>query len=275
MISEVNTKKPQLGFRLRNLAYWVSAKINQALRLEAKITVLCYHSISNDTWRFCTPLDDFKKQVEYLRESGYNFITAKQLDDAVTHKLELPKKSVLITFDDGYEDVMNIREYLNEQNISPLMFVLADSKNANRMEMDNQRKLLTIDQIKELQKSGWSIGSHSATHPDLGMIEAQDLENEIVKSKVMLEKVLRTSVDYIAYPKGIYNDKVVETANRAGYRLGFSMDDGLDYREASRLALPRVGVDRSHTIIEFSSIMLPVSVIMRKLLRMTPLAKLI
>jgi peptidoglycan/xylan/chitin deacetylase (PgdA/CDA1 family) len=86
-----------------------------------------------------------------------------------------------------------------------------------------EREALTIDELKDISNTPFvSIGSHTVTHPILstcGDVQAQD---EIVRSKQILESWLHTPVNHFAYPNGDYQDREIKNLQTAGYRLAFT-----------------------------------------------------
>ncbi len=131
------------------------------------------------------------------------------------------------------------------------MFVLADPANANKKVLECDRKFLTVEQIKKLKSAGWGVGCHTMTHNDLAAISGVEVEREVIEAKVKLEKDLRMEIPYIAYPLGNYTDEVKEAYSKAQYRMGLSMDDSYISRKTDLMIVPRVGVDGSHTYVEF------------------------
>jgi peptidoglycan/xylan/chitin deacetylase (PgdA/CDA1 family) len=214
-----------------------------------EVFVLCYHSINNDNWLFGVSPETFKKQMNYLSKK-YTFITLKDIEDHLHKGTPLPKPSVAITFDDAYEDVLQVKDFIKERGIRPTLFVIA-SKKPNRIELDTKRSIMTKKQILSLVKDGWQIGCHTLTHPDMNTLSETEIEKEVVLSKKQLEKALGLRISYIAYPKGRYNRRILKAAERAKYKLGMTVKDGDISLKTHYLEIPRIGVDRTHTFIEF------------------------
>ncbi|MDU6902812.1 MAG: polysaccharide deacetylase family protein [Veillonella sp.] len=69
------------------------------------VPVLNYHQINDEKHSALTlHVDQFKEQMEYLHNHGYNTITLNQLYDYLQNGSDLPEKPIVITFDDGYVD---------------------------------------------------------------------------------------------------------------------------------------------------------------------------
>jgi peptidoglycan/xylan/chitin deacetylase (PgdA/CDA1 family) len=145
-----------------------------------------------------------------------------------------------------------IAPLLAKENIPAAAFVLSDLSRANRSELENYKKLMSMQQIKLLQQIGWTIGSHSATHANL-TDKNVDLEKEVLLSKKQLERELAIPISYFAYPKGIYNKIVVQQAKKAGYSAAFSFQTGFISNKTDLFTIPRIPIDHTHTMEQFEA----------------------
>jgi peptidoglycan/xylan/chitin deacetylase (PgdA/CDA1 family) len=99
---------------------------------------------------------------------------------------------------------------------------------------------LSWDEIRELDKAGVEIGSHTVTHPILTRIKEEQLRYELRESKAQLESRLGRLVDLFCFPNGNYDKQVVCETERAGYRCSVTTDYGLNDSSTSLLRLRRV-----------------------------------
>lgn len=215
--------------------------------LRKRSTIICYHSVGTGSWRFTTNYKEFKKQIEYIAQN----YTVVPLAKFLTTK---PKYNhVAITFDDGYKDVIRYAlPVLEENNMVATMFVLGEHKRANRKELDNKLPLINFREISSLRKKGWEIGFHTDTHANLGILTDKELEKEIITSKKRLEKKLGASVRYFAYPRGIYNEKIVRYVKKAGFKAAFTIDAGvLNYK--NMYLIPRMPMEGLITKQQFEA----------------------
>lgn len=242
------------------------------LRRKNTIFILSYHSIFQDTWRFSVDPEVFKQQIVYLKER-YEFITLHDLDEYLQGKKDITKPSVILTIDDGYQDILELQSFLEANAITPTLFVLAHPEKPNWKELGSKRAFLTTSEIKSLHKKGWEIGCHSATHANLSELSQDKLHEEISQAKKDLEKELNFSLPYFAYPRGKYTTEVIHELKNANFRLGLTMDDGFISRNTPLLQIPRIGVDRTHTFGEFKASFSPTVVGLRKLIKQTPVGR--
>ncbi len=236
------------------------------LRRKNNLVILCYHSISHDGWRFSITMENFTKQIEYLKEH-FDVISLNDAKLYLKGLKKLNRPSVVITFDDGYQNVLSMADYLKKSRVTPTMFLIADADHANRRELENNLPLLTTSEIEKLRKNGWEIGSHSLTHTNFKKLSKTQITNEVRNSKKILEKKLKSKISYIAYPHGVYNKEIANEVINSGYEMGLSMDDGLLNPDSNMFALPRVGIDGSHSFIEFKATLLPSAITLRKLIK--------
>lgn len=256
----------KLLYGIRNNLYRMFYTIDRILKRKTRVIILCYHSISGGRWDFGLTLSEFKKQVNYLKDN-YSFITADDLRLFLDGKKSLPDPSVLITFDDGYADILKVREYLKSENIKPLLFILADGKNVNRKETDTRKIFLQKRDLRRLIEDGWTVGCHTATHPDLSKLTPDEIKREINHARSILRKKFKQPVYYFAYPKGYYSGGIISEVKKSGFRLGFSMDDAEIGENSDKFTLPRVGIVRSHTFREFLAVISPSVISVRKAAR--------
>jgi peptidoglycan/xylan/chitin deacetylase (PgdA/CDA1 family) len=220
------------------------------LFLPAQVSIYCYHSIDSDKWRFTVSEQSLKKQVGYLLHYSSPITTETLMNylDGNQHNL---RSGFILTFDDGYKDLLKIKDYLPSLGIRPIVFVLSEPLRANRAELETDKELLSIQDIKQLHQSGWEIGCHSATHADFKSLSTEQLNFEIKQAKQTLEDSLGIPVNFFAYPKGKYNSAIVNAVKEAGFKIAFSMDHRLVSPGIDKLSVPRVGVDNTHKFAEF------------------------
>ncbi|NJD59068.1 MAG: polysaccharide deacetylase family protein, partial [Anaerolineae bacterium] len=158
--------------------------------------ILLYHHISNDGYgnRYYVSVDDFRAQMETLRNLGYTAITITNLAEVLLNGGELPPRPVVITFDDGNLDVYeNAFPIMRELGLVGTNYIVA-----NRLEAKN---FINPDQLREMGDAGWELGSHSMDHTDL-TTDYSIANYEIRQSMLVLEEATGEPVSTFAYPYG-------------------------------------------------------------------------
>jgi peptidoglycan-N-acetylglucosamine deacetylase len=78
---------------------------------------------------------------------------------------------------------------------------------------------LSPSDIKTISES-FEVGGHTVTHPtDLKLLSSLDLLDEIEGNKFWLENIIHRPIEWFCYPKGHYNDRVIEVVKRAGFKF--------------------------------------------------------
>ncbi|GMA97301.1 polysaccharide deacetylase family protein [Pelosinus sp. IPA-1] len=212
------------------------------------VPVLNYHQINNQDHNALTLSDtEFEAQINYLQQNGYTGISPDQLADYLQFGKPLPPKPVLITFDDGYKDNYQVAyPILQKYHFPATIFLITDF-------VGNYNKYLTWDQIKEMNGNGISFEDHTTSHISLPKASDEEIRNQIVKSKEALEWRLGKKVEYLAYPGGEYDQRVIQLVKESGYRAAFTVNFGRDKVNSTLYTLNRIPIfgGGTHTFLHF------------------------
>lgn len=178
-------------------------------------------------------------QTEALRSRGYHAVTLRQVH-AYWHKgAQLPRKPVVLTFDDGYRsNYTNALPVLGRLGWPGVLFLeVADLKKKGF-------EGISPDQVRAMARGGWEIDAHTITHPDLTTVTPAQLRYEVGGSRRTIRRLAGGPVDFFAYPAGKYDDAVVAAVRRAGYSGAVTEEEGLAARDQGML-LKRIRVSGS------------------------------
>lgn len=200
------------------------------------VPILNYHEVNDELWSPLTMRTwDFEAQMKYLKDNGYRAITMDQLYDYLQNGTPLPDKPVLITFDDGYEDnYKNALPILQKYGMTATVFMIADSI--------GQPRFMTEEQLRAMEAAGITVESHTYSHKDLRQLSDDAVQQELSKSKVLLEQALHHPIEYIAFPCGFTDSRIEAYTKAAGYKLALTVQAGNAKRGADMYNLPRVAV---------------------------------
>jgi len=198
----------------------------------------------------------FERQVRWLARKGYVGIKPSDWLNWIRHGTSLPKKPILVTFDDAYADTADYAlPILRKYGFSAAVFVvterLAGTNTWDEAQGAGTLQLMTAEQIRYWARHEIEFGAHSRTHPHLRKLSAADLATEVVGSKDDLTALLGFPPVAFAYPYGEYNDTVCDLV-RGQFDLGFSVEEGLNYLSADPHLLRRAFVGPSDSLIEFA-----------------------
>ncbi|WP_446899877.1 polysaccharide deacetylase family protein [Clostridium sp. LBM24168] len=210
------------------------------------VPVLMYHSIGYEEGNeLRIPKDKFENHMEYLKNDGYTTLTMNEFYNFVVKNKPVPRKSVLITFDDGYEDnYKNAYPVLKKFGFNATIFIITSTVNKDS-------SYLNSSQLKEMSKNGIDIEGHTVNHDDLSKLDYNAQLKTLKDSKNFLEKVLNEEVSYTAYPFGHWNSSTIKAAETAGYKLAFTTESGWANKNQGIYKLHRVYMSNNHDMNEF------------------------
>ncbi len=235
-----------------NILYPKLESIYQSVILQSnlsryhEIPVLMYHRVTDEPVKgskynvFITK-DNLRNHLVFLRNQGFETVT---FGDFLQRKL--PKKPIVLTFDDGYEDMdRNLLPLLREFQMKAVVYVLGDRKHRinfwDTSKGEPEATLLSAEQIRELSESGWvEIGAHSLSHRKLTELPIVEMEKEVKESKKNLEELLDKPVHSFAYPYGDLNGEVKRAVREAGYSFGIAVGTGPTRIGADLMEIRRV-----------------------------------
>jgi peptidoglycan/xylan/chitin deacetylase (PgdA/CDA1 family) len=156
---------------------------------------------------YSLPTEKFEEQIAYLYAKGYH---ALSIDDLVRPRT-MNSKTCAITFDDGYIGNFNYAyPVLQKYGYPATLFI--STKYVSVLE-----QWMNWDQLRELASRGFSIQSHTVTHPALEELEDKDIFFELSESKKMIESEIGRDVKYLSLPFGSYNRNITRIAREVGY----------------------------------------------------------
>jgi len=102
--------------------------------------------------------------------------------------------------------------------------------------------MMTWDQVRELDRAGLVIASHTLTHPWLPDLSEDELWCELCASKEALEAQIGHGVTAVAYPYGAFDERVIRVAHGCGYTTAYSTAPGRRIADDDLWAIKRVTV---------------------------------
>ena len=232
-----------------------------------KIPVLCYHNIATSTekanypeesdWTITT--DNFKEHLDYLKNNNYKTLTMDEFYNWKIGNLNLPYKSVLITFDDGF---LSNYEYafklLKEYNMNATVFVVGsfiDSSTTNEWN-GNIKTYMTKDILENLKNEYPNIEIYSHSY-NLHYQGAINQDKEALIQDIKDFDNFYPNNDILCYPFGQYNDNIEECLKESNYKMAFRYGpDKKDYKKASRndniYEIPRLNVSHGMSVFKFA-----------------------
>lgn len=241
-----------------------------------KVSILLFHDVDAESG---------EKSFDYLKRK-YNIIDLNDYIDALyaDEKPKLPKKALIITFDDGHIRNYELLPVFKKHQIPVTIFVCASIVNTNRhfwfkfssqddvksglkqksnTERLHDLSLLGFEQTKEYaelqalqmhhieqMKDFVNFQSHTCFHPILPKCADKEAWIEINRSKEILENEYAFKINAISYPNGDYADRDIRFSRQSGYKCGISCDLGFNDLKTDPFRLKRFGVNDTGNINE-------------------------
>ncbi len=228
------------------------------------IKVLMYHRIVHrrELCRShpvtCVHVDQFARQMKLLDRWGFTTITIQDYLLFLRSELGLPKKPIILTFDDGYLDTYEVAfPILQQYGMKAVVFALGDRQtSSNFWDNDQQSRevpLMNAHQFLELQASGFEIGSHSLRHPKLIELPRERSWEEISRSRMLLEIMLNSPVYTFSYPFGLLNETIKDMVVNAGYQAGCATFSGPARFGTDLFEIRRVSIEGTLGLFGFAA----------------------
>ena len=221
-----------------------------------RVPILMYHRIASVPGdRNALPGEKFEEQMRYLEENGFHSITVEELQAHFLHGKRLPKKPVVLTFDDGYEDNFSaalpiLKKYRHVGNVFPIANWIGRE---NKWENFGKAPTRTMNEseLALWRDEGHYVGSHTMDHPFLSRCGTDRLHDELSGSKRFFENLNGKPVECLCYPYGDFDRKVMQEAEKCGYKLGLAIFYDVPLWTQDLLALPRIPIPARQPMWEF------------------------
>jgi peptidoglycan/xylan/chitin deacetylase (PgdA/CDA1 family) len=212
------------------------------------VPILVYHNLGAQArGRLTLGVAAFEEQMRYLKREGYRVISLNEFLEFASLRRQLPRKSVVLTFDDGWKP---FREFaypiLKELGFTATLFIYTDFVGA--------RIALSWDEIRQLAQEGFQVEAHSKTHSDLrrhqGESEtehAQRMQVELAQPLALFQRHLGRTSQILAYPYGAQDEDVLKRAKEHGYVAAFTVR-----RQGAQSFVPLLTIHRSQIYSEMS-----------------------
>jgi peptidoglycan/xylan/chitin deacetylase (PgdA/CDA1 family) len=213
------------------------------------VPILMYHLVSNPPASAPYPElyvrpRDFVEQMRWLADRGFHAVTLARAYNYWTNGAALPKRPIVISFDDGYlSQYTRAFPVLSAHNWPGVL----------NMEINFLEPVggLRPWRIRKLLAAGWELDAHTLTHPDLTAVGAARLRREVDGSRTALRRRFHVPVDFFCYPAGRHDPAVVAEVRRAGFLGATTTTYGLA-RPPAFYTLDRIRIDRSDGLTGFA-----------------------
>jgi peptidoglycan/xylan/chitin deacetylase (PgdA/CDA1 family) len=190
------------------------------------------------------PKSAFAAEIAWLAAHRYHAVTLRRVYDYWHGAATLPRRPVVLSFDDGYRsDYTNALPVLRAHRWPGVLNL--------KVKNLEQTWGLSPKRVRALVAAGWELDAHTITHPDLTTLDDDDLRREVAGSRQILRRRFDVPVDFFCYPSGRYDARVVAAVRAAGYLGATTTRYGLA-AASEPYTLKRVRVNGSDTIGGFA-----------------------
>src|SRR3954463_965074 len=187
------------------------------------------------------PRASFRKQMDWLDQHGYEAVTLEEVEAAWYHGGSLPRKPVVLSFDDGYRPQYTFAlPTLRKHGWPGVLNLKAEGSD------------LYESNIKAMLAVGWELAAHTINHSDLTTLEGEALEEEVAGSRKLLQREYDVPVKNFCYPSGRFDATVIAAVEAAGYVGATTEIPGLATKDHP-YELARIEVLGSWTLADFSA----------------------
>jgi peptidoglycan/xylan/chitin deacetylase (PgdA/CDA1 family) len=204
------------------------------------VPVLMYHEIARPdggpiySGLFVRPRT-FIRQLRWLARHRFRGVTLARVEAAWAGRARLPRRPIVISFDDGYRGVYEHAFRRLRRHHWPAVLNLATGNLAFGGGLSPRR-------VRRLIRGGWELASHTIHHERLRGASRAVLRGEVSGSRVLLRRLFGVPVRNFAYPEGRWDSRAVQAVRAAGYSGALGITPGLA-RPSERFHLDRIRVD--------------------------------
>jgi peptidoglycan/xylan/chitin deacetylase (PgdA/CDA1 family) len=223
-----------------------------------KVTILSYHSVLNgdeptcvDPYKQHIPLRLFQQHLDYLQQNR-KVISLSEFLNAKREHLRLPNYSVVLTFEDGFEDFYTVAaSQLAQRKLAATVFIITDR--ADGRLPPNGESFLSWQQVQELASCGIEIGSHTCSHPRLPELPLEEVRRELADSRATIIAQLNPPDVPLSFPYGRTSESISQLAQSLGYSCAITGTLGHNDRETDNFALHRTTIASDDDLATFAA----------------------
>jgi peptidoglycan/xylan/chitin deacetylase (PgdA/CDA1 family) len=208
------------------------------------LPTLIYHHIEdmslakkNNQTGLAVGTDIFDKQMQYLKDKNYQTVGVSELINFFDNGVGIPRKSVILSFDDGYADfALNALPILKKYGFKAITFVPTG--------LIGNFNYMSWEQVVDAAGQNMYIANHTWSHKNMDQPN-EAIEKEILTADIQLSEHGLNLSKVFAYPYGTVSGYSQAYLQKLGYKLAFTTRPGSFLCKKQRLNLPRVRVGNS------------------------------
>lgn len=197
--------------------------------------------------RYACPPSRFGSHMQALLQAGYKAVSPQEVESHLRGEKSLPEKAVLVSIDDGFMDnYENAFPILRQYRVPAIIFIATSRAGGHNDWMAGKdypsRRMLTWEQIREMQAAGIHFGGHTMNHPHLSELDHDAALAEIAGCKKALEDELGPQAKWFAYPYGDLSEDTPGVVQEAGFDFACTTRSGFNQENTPPLLLRRLEI---------------------------------
>lgn len=223
---------------------WKNYNINQK-----QVAVLVYHNIvESDEIKLddkdALTTQEFDEQLKYLKNKGYTSISLDELYRWKKGETDIPEKSVVITFDDGYYSFKYlVQPILQQYDFNAACFLIGDVTESITPEYEEAKYgTIGLDEVKNKSENitygSHTFGIHKQTDGAIPLVK--ELSYEELKADTQKFNTELFDAKYLAYPYYTYTKDYVKVLEKENYKLAFAGESEMATKNVNNYKIPRI-----------------------------------
>lgn len=204
-------------------------------RWSHQLPILAYHRIGRSRGDHVPTVSAraFERHLALLARRRYHVLSLDELAAALERGRPWPRRSVAITFDDGYEETYSVAWPLLKRYGMPAAVFITPTEVGGE-------GFCSWEQVQAMAQDGMTVGSHTMYHSYVPLVPPHQLSEELIESKRVIEARLQRPVDFLSFPVGGFTPEAQQLLREAGYRAAFTTNRGRSFTPIDRYALRRI-----------------------------------
>ena len=210
-----------------------------------RLPILCYHEIGTPPSKYVVAPADFEAQLDWMIGAGFELLSMDDVAAVYAGERAAPVRGVALTFDDGRAGVRDFAAPALARRGLPATLYLVPQwlGGAPVPESERYSGFVSWSDLPALRRAGFTLGSHTVSHPNLKRVDGASAEREIRDSRSRLEAELGCAVLHFSYPYGRRTRAIERIVRAAGYRTAVATGQRTNGRFARLHRLFRLRVD--------------------------------
>ena len=234
-----------------------------------RIPIITYHRLTSAKEKKCSnqrhstlflEVSVFEKQMKWLHKHGYRTISTEEFYLWYTGKIKLPKKSVLITFDDGSYSVIKYGlPILKKYNMKATIFMIGKytrKKTNKKVHKNKSYSCIGRDVMKEVQETYPNLEFQSHTynmHRKIGGVAALKKVSKSKQKADFTKMYEKYGYTFMAYPYGKFTDRTIQAAKASHVKMAFAYGTNAYARKSqSRYKIKRIKISAGAPMKRFT-----------------------